>query len=327
MNEEYLVTIECLVYNHEPYIRQCLDGFVKQKTNFKFKAIIHDDCSTDNSRQIISEYAEKYPDIIIPIYEKENQYSKGTNNIQGIINEYLNTKYTAFCEGDDYWIDENKLQMQFDYMESNSNCGLCYTNFKIQYGLSEKYVDNALLLYADQIYSNLNDMENWIIKTPYTAPMSWFFRTDLLKKEYEAFYEINKHNYDDTFVLFAYFLGHSEIHCFEKNITCVYRLLQESASHSRNVTRLFQISKGILFEQLFLIDYFNLSEILKRDCIANFTNQKRVIIYQILTTSGSELGKYTNYITKKNKIILKISSLSLGKIIIRILLKILNYHL
>jgi glycosyltransferase involved in cell wall biosynthesis len=66
-----------LVYNHEPFLRQCLDGFVMQKTNFKFEAIVHDDCSTDGSADIIREYADKYPDIIKPIYEKENQYSKG----------------------------------------------------------------------------------------------------------------------------------------------------------------------------------------------------------------------------------------------------------
>lgn len=71
-----MVSIHCLVYNHEPYIRQCLEGFVMQKTNFRFEAIIHDDASTDGTVAIIREYAEKYPDIIKPIYETENQWSK-----------------------------------------------------------------------------------------------------------------------------------------------------------------------------------------------------------------------------------------------------------
>lgn len=70
-----LVSIRCLVYNHEAYLRQCLDGFVMQKTNFRFEAIVHDDASTDGSAAIIREYAEKYPDIIKPIFETENQYS------------------------------------------------------------------------------------------------------------------------------------------------------------------------------------------------------------------------------------------------------------
>ena len=76
-NEQPLmVTIRCTVFNHERYLRECLDGFVMQKTNFRFEAIVHDDASTDGSAAIIKEYAEKYPDIIKPIYETENQYSK-----------------------------------------------------------------------------------------------------------------------------------------------------------------------------------------------------------------------------------------------------------
>ena len=75
-SRELMVSIRCLVYNHEPYLRQCLDGFVMQQTNFRFEAIVHDDASTDGSAAIIREYAAKYPDIIKPIYETENQYSK-----------------------------------------------------------------------------------------------------------------------------------------------------------------------------------------------------------------------------------------------------------
>ena len=76
LDNQIIVSIKCLVYNHAPYIRQCLDGFVMQKTNFRFEAIVHDDASTDGTQDIIREYAEKYPDIINPIYETENQYSK-----------------------------------------------------------------------------------------------------------------------------------------------------------------------------------------------------------------------------------------------------------
>ena len=81
-----LLAIKCLAYNHEPYIRQCLDGFVMQKTDFPFIAIVHDDASTDKTADIIREYAEKYPDIIKPIFESENQYSKRNGSIRRIIN-------------------------------------------------------------------------------------------------------------------------------------------------------------------------------------------------------------------------------------------------
>ena len=124
-----MVSIQCLVYNHEPYLRQCLDGIVMQKTNFRFEAIVHDDCSTDGSRKIIEEYAAKYPDIIKPILETENQYSKHDGSLGRIMNEHTHGKYVAYCEGDDYWIDSHKLQKQVDVLEENHEYSFCYTGF------------------------------------------------------------------------------------------------------------------------------------------------------------------------------------------------------
>lgn len=129
-DNKILVSIRCLVYNHEPYLRQCLDGFVMQKTNFRFEAIVHDDASTDGSAKIIREYAEKYPDIIKPIYETENQYSKRDGSLTRIMNTACRGKYIAICEGDDYWIDPLKLQKQVSILENNINVFMVYTGFK-----------------------------------------------------------------------------------------------------------------------------------------------------------------------------------------------------
>lgn len=130
MNEKNapLVSIRCITYNHEKYIRDALEGFIMQKTNFKFEAIVHDDASTDNTAAIIREYAEKYPDIIKPIFETENQYSKHDGSLKKIMNDAIHpdAKYIAFCEGDDYWTDPYKLQKQVDLMEKHPNCTLCY---------------------------------------------------------------------------------------------------------------------------------------------------------------------------------------------------------
>lgn len=123
-----MVSIQCLVYNHEPYIRQCLDGFVAQKTNFRFEAIVHDDASTDESAGIIKEYAEKYPDIIKLVLESENQYKKHDGSLRKIVMEHLKGKYIALCEGDDYWIDPMKLQKQVNYMEAHPECTLYVSN-------------------------------------------------------------------------------------------------------------------------------------------------------------------------------------------------------
>ncbi len=128
-NDNILVSVVCDVYNHEPYLRQCFDGFVMQRTNFKFEVLVHDDASTDKSAEIIIEYTNKYPDIFKPIIQKENQYSKGV----GIWKTYqfprVKGKYVAFCEGDDYWIDPLKLQKQVTAIESDSKNTMVYTAF------------------------------------------------------------------------------------------------------------------------------------------------------------------------------------------------------
>lgn len=133
MNENIrplMVTIQCIAFNHEPYIRQCLEGFVMQKTNFRFEAIVHDDASTDGTATIIREYAVKYPDIIKPIFETENQYSKygSFTPLQKIMNEHTHGKYVAFCEGDDYWTDPQKLQKQVFFLETNPICTMAVSN-------------------------------------------------------------------------------------------------------------------------------------------------------------------------------------------------------
>ncbi len=123
--EDIIVSVGCMVYNHEKYLRKCLDGFIMQKTSFKFEVIVHDDASTDRSPDIIREYASKYPNIIKPIMQTENQYSKGIKINKTYIFPRVRGKYYAVCEGDDYWCDKNKLQRQVDAMEQNPDCHLC----------------------------------------------------------------------------------------------------------------------------------------------------------------------------------------------------------
>lgn len=128
---DVILTAYCLAYNHEKYIRHTLEGFVNQKTDYKFKVIVHDDASTDKTADIIREYAEKYPDMIIPIFQSENQYSKHIEIIKTYIAPLIEGKYVAVCEGDDYWCDENKLQMQIAYMETHPECSMCVHNTEL----------------------------------------------------------------------------------------------------------------------------------------------------------------------------------------------------
>lgn len=120
-----VVSVYCMTYNHENYIRDCLDGFLMQKTTFPFEVIVHDDASTDRTQEIIREYAEKYPDIIRPIYQKENQRRLKVSAITTYVFPEVRGKYVAICEGDDYWTDEEKLQKQIEIMDAHPECHFC----------------------------------------------------------------------------------------------------------------------------------------------------------------------------------------------------------
>ena len=117
------VSIICCTYNDEQYIRDTLDSFLAQKTNFSFEIVIYDDASTDSTAAIIREYEKTYPQIMKPIYQDGNQNSKG-KNVQQLNYERARGKYIAICNGNDYWIDEYKLQRQYDYLEKTKNCVL-----------------------------------------------------------------------------------------------------------------------------------------------------------------------------------------------------------
>ncbi|EKQ56940.1 MULTISPECIES: glycosyltransferase family 2 protein [unclassified Clostridium] len=120
-----LVSINCITYNHEKYIGDALEGFLNQKTDFEYEIIIGEDCSTDNTREIIRDYMKKHPEKIRLITSEKNV---GMANNEKRVYEASRGKYIAECEGDDFWIDPYKLQKQIDYMERNPGCTLCFHN-------------------------------------------------------------------------------------------------------------------------------------------------------------------------------------------------------
>lgn len=121
--------VVCLTYNHEKYIRQALDGFVMQKTNFPFEVLIGDDASTDGTADIIREYAKKYPQIIKPVLRKKNVGAQH-NSVDML--KRVNAKYLVLCEGDDYWTDALKLQTQVDFLDAHPDCNGCWHNAEIK---------------------------------------------------------------------------------------------------------------------------------------------------------------------------------------------------
>lgn len=120
MDEKILVSVVCLTYNHEEYIRDALDGILIQETDFRYEVVVHDDASTDNTQQIIRKYEEQYPDLFRCIYQQQNQFSiRGAQSLFGDVSSICRGKYIAICEGDDFWIDRHKLQIQIQWMEEH----------------------------------------------------------------------------------------------------------------------------------------------------------------------------------------------------------------
>ena len=128
--DDIQVSIICNAYNHEKYIRDAMEGFVMQRTTFPFEILVHDDASTDKTADIIREYEKRYPEIVKPIYETVNQYSKRDGSLSRIQYGRVRGKYIATCEGDDYWTDPLKLQKQFDALEANPNVDICASGTK-----------------------------------------------------------------------------------------------------------------------------------------------------------------------------------------------------
>lgn len=129
---EVMASISCLTFNHEPYIRQALDSFLMQKTDFEFEILVHDDASTDGTGDVLREYEKSFPGKVRPLIQTENQYSQGIDNISGAFNfPRVRGKYIFMCDGDDYWLSMDKMQKQVDYMEAHSDCTLCIHSARI----------------------------------------------------------------------------------------------------------------------------------------------------------------------------------------------------
>ena len=239
-----LISICCTTYNHEKYIAQTLDSFLSQKTEYSYEILIHDDASTDGTQAIIRDYTEHYPDVIFPILQTENQYSKNIPISETFNFPRARGKYIAMCEGDDYWLDENKLQRQIAHMESDDSCTFSFTNGRIH---DENGVN------PDRIFVPYYESErpyfkggsaayslSEIARLTFIPTASFVFRTDALRSLPETFLGTPCQHGDLRMKLYLTAAGHA---WYEDIEGCVYR---------ENVpTSAFQVWKKEKRDQLF----------------------------------------------------------------------------
>lgn len=280
-SNDIVVSVCCITYNHEPYIKDCLDGFLKQKTNFKFEVLIHDDASTDKTAEIIREYEEKYPDIIKPIYQTENQWSKGVKISRAYNYPRAQGEFIAICEGDDYWYDEYKLQKQVDFLKQNPECIGTIAGAKI--------IDYSKNM-SEQIYyptekSRYITLEEAIKHGTQYHTATYFFRKSIL--EHNTFGELNLGFGDYTLVLNLAL--HGKVYAFHE-LFSVYRYATRGSWTDRND---FSVDGKINNRNKLEILYNKLNELTDNEYKEQTDNILMRHDFEILRLSGkiSELKK------------------------------------
>ncbi|MEA5127276.1 MAG: glycosyltransferase [Proteiniphilum sp.] len=245
------VSINCITYNHEKYIKETIEGFLRQKTTFPIEILIHDDASTDKTAEIIREYGSKYPSLIKPIYQTENQYSKRDGTIGRIQRNRAKGKYYTVCEGDDYWADPLKLQKQIEYMESHPECGITATSAYILNDKTRKLkslpLSNAEYRFEDFVLGNR------------ISNLTSCTRTDLIR-QYVAEIKPERRSWKSgDYPMWLYLSKVSTIKCLPFR-SAVYRVLEESASHSKDSKKLLDFSRYHHSLRKFYLDYFHASD-------------------------------------------------------------------
>ena len=241
-NEDILVSVICEVYNHEPYLRECLEGFVMQQTNFLYEILIHDDASTDGSVAIIREYEQKYPNLFKPIYQKENQYSKGVSIWRDIQIPRAQGKYIAICEGDDYWTDPLKLQKQVDILEADETLMACCTDCSVVDNHSTLLKEKRGGVVKGDIQGRYNLRDFFRDNHQYPTLSVVYRRAHTREVQQKHAHTINAFLGDWT--LWICLLIYGDMY-FLDEVTCAYRINPTSVTHTVNRVARAKASRDI----------------------------------------------------------------------------------
>lgn len=237
-----LVAIRCIVYNQVEYVERTLKGFVMQQTNFPYVALVHDDASTDGSDVIIRNYAERYPNIIKAVIEPPE------NNLyrQRLLSKFMSKwtkstgcKYVALCEGDDCWIDPNKLQKQVDYMEAHSDCVMCFTDCHVYDERGHIVKRNFISKHTEIPHS----FEEHLLRAGYLAPPTWLMRADVLHAM--GPYDV----VDGTLAMALDFFQNGPVHYLDE-VTAGYTIREGSASRPQTPQGQWRYEKGVFDIQI-----------------------------------------------------------------------------
>lgn len=282
---KYMVAVQCMTFNQSKYILDALNGFVMQQTNFPFVALVVDDASTDGEQDVLSNYVNEqfnlndtaiayeketeYAHItyaqhktnkncnIAVLYLKENHYSQRKPKLPYLAEWINSVKYVALCEGDDYWIDAQKLQKQVDFMERNPEYSLCGTNGWVKYFGTDK---------KDILFNNINVSRelhpddiigHWVFPTA-----GLFFKKNISDEIYNLKWKI--YSGDLTLVLIS--MNRGKIYAFS-DICCVYRRDIENTNSVSMTVRREKSRAYVITQHILLYNGFNNYTNKRYDCI------------------------------------------------------------
>ena len=262
-----MVSIHCMTYNQEGYIEDALKGFIMQQTDFPFVAVVIDDCSTDGTARIIRKYAEKYPEIIKGVYLKENYRSQGKSKKEFLYPYDKDAKYIAKCEGDDYWIDPKKLQKQVDFLEEHDEYSLCCSASKVfdqETGEFTGIKGSELCEKYETILIGCNDIN--------TA-------TTLYRKEaMTACARELKSSFPRPLIFdtsYWYWFAYHGLVKYMPEPMAVYRVLEESACHTKDEDKRFELDLKFLKLKLLFISKYPLEDGRQLDVINTIEKEIR----------------------------------------------------
>ena len=309
------LAVVCITYNHEKYIGKTIEGIINQNTSFDFELIISDDCSTDGTVKIIKDYQKKYPNIIKPIFRKKNLGSIN-NYIETL--SYLDYKYVAICDGDDLWIDNNKLQSQYDYLEQHKEFTICFHSVKEMFENSDKF--NILPNYVINDITTFDDLK----KDNFIPNCSVMYRFQYCNKNMKEIIPNNIANGDYYLHLLHAKLG--KIKMLGEPMAIYYRHENGIWWESHNNYDLFYIKHGIeilnfyknISELYNLEDYYcNKLDHLMSECIRIFLRHDD--FEQLIRLKNIDLERFNKYLKKNRGMLLYPHLSKIKKILFRLL--------
>ena len=268
MTASPIVSVVCITYNQQNFIKRVIEGFLTQQVNFPIEIIISDDASDDGTAGIISEYAELHQKLITPIIRKKN-VGQWRNLRESL--SIANGKYVAYCEGDDFWTDKDKLQKQFDVLETNPNINLVWTDVDI---LHEKSGFHQRGIIENKILKRYEHFEEILLNKPFLAPCTWMFRSEVA----EYFFKQSKDIVDGTFPLILDLTAKRSI-MYLPTVTATYTKRLESASNSVSFSKRHLFSKGLYHIQNEYASKYNVNKQIINELKLNYYKSSWIYAY------------------------------------------------